>query len=146
MTHDSESVESQTARLLKSIASKWVSLISFNASARSQNVATSWNINISQQLCQWAIDQSDEIIKMLIELRDQRDMILKLNEQWIDLQVNHIKRLDELETNQMTIDTQEETIIKLREKVLSLKKKQRSADQSWSRQSTESQPTMNHLS
>ena len=84
---------------------------------RSQNVAISWNINMSQQLRQWAIDQSDEIIKMLIELRDQRDMTLKLNEQWIDVQVDHIKRLDELEINQMTIDTQEETIIELQEKV-----------------------------
>ncbi len=65
-------------------------------------------------------------------------MTLKLNEQWIDVQVNHIKRLDELENNQMTINTQEETIIDLREKVLSLKKKQRSANQIWSRQSTKS--------
>ncbi len=140
MIYDSESVESRTARLLKSTASKRVSLISFNASAKSQNVAISWNINMSQQLRQWAIDQSDEIIKMLIELRDQRDMTLKLNEQWIDVQVNHIKRLDELKNNQMTIDTQEETIIDLREKVLSLKKKQRSANQSQSRQSTKPLP------
>ncbi len=73
-------------------------------------------------------------------------MTLKLNEQWIDLQVNHIKRLNELEANQTTIDTQEEIIIELREKVLSLKKKQRSADQLRSRQSTESQSTTNHLS
>ncbi len=65
-------------------------------------------------------------------------MTLKLNEQWIDLQVNHIKRLDELEINQTTINTQEETIIELREKVLSLKKRRRSANQSWSRQSTKS--------
>jgi len=38
----------------------------------------------------------------------------------------------------MTINTQEETIIDLREKVLSLKKKQRSANQSRSRQSMKS--------
>ncbi len=138
MTRDFESVESWTARLLRSTASRRVFLISFDASAKSQNVATSWDINISQQLRQWAIDQSDEIIKMLIELRDQRDMTLKLNEQWIDVQVNHIKSLDELEINQMTINTQEETIVDLREKVLSLKKKQRSANQSRSRQSTKS--------
>ncbi len=50
---------------------------------------------------------------MLIELRDQRDMTLKLNEQWINLQVDHIKRLDELEINQTTINTQEETIVDL---------------------------------
>ncbi len=145
MTRDSESVESQTARLLRSIASKRVSLISFDASAKSQNVAISWNINTSQQLRQWAIDQSDEIIKMLIELRDQRDMTLKLNEQWIDLQVDHIKRLDELKINQTTIDTQEETIIDLWEKVLSLKKKQRSTNHSRSRQSTKSRASIeNH--
>jgi len=95
---------------------------------------------MSQQLRQWTIDQSDEIIKMLIELRDQWNMTLKLNEQWIDVQVNHIKRLDELEINQMTIDTQEETIVDLREKVLSLKKKQRSTNQFRSRQSTKSLP------
>ncbi len=93
---------------------------------------------MNQQLRQWAIDQSDEIIKMLIELRNQWDMTLKLNKQWIDVQVNHIKRLDELEINQMTINTQEETIVDLREKVLSLKKKQRSANQSRSRQFTKS--------
>ncbi len=54
---------------------------------------------MSQQLRQWAIDQSDEIIKMLIKLKDQWYMTLKLNEQWIDVQVNHIKRLDKLEIN-----------------------------------------------
>ncbi len=145
MTRDSESVETRTARLLRSIANRRVFLISFDASARFQNVATSWNINMSQQLRQWAINQSDEIIKMLIELRDQRDMTLKLNEQWIDLQVNHIKRLDELEINQTTIDTQEETIVKLREEVLNLKKRQRSANQSRSQQSTKSQASIkNH--
>ena len=133
MTCDSESVESRTTHLLKSTASRWVFLISVDVSAKSQNVAISWNINISQQLRQWVIDQLDEIIKMLIELRDQRDMTLKLNKQWINVQVDHIKRLDELKINQMTIDTKEETIIKLQEKVLSLKKKQRSVNQlrSW---------------
>ncbi len=140
MTRDSESVESRTARLLRSTASRRVFLISFDASAKSQNVAISWNINMSQQLRQWAIDQSDEIIKMLIELKDQRDMTLKLNEQWIDVQVDHIKRLDKLKNNQMTINIQEETIVDLRKKVLSLKKKQRSANQSRSRQPTKSLP------
>ncbi len=142
MTRDSESVESRTARLLRNTASRWVFLISVDASARSQNVAISWDINMSQQLRQWAINQSDEIIKMLIELKDQRDMTLKLNKQWIDVQVDHIKRLDELEINQVTIDTQEETIIKLQEKVLSLKKRQRSANQSRSRQSTKSRASI----
>ena len=46
----------------------------------------------------------------------------------------------------MTIDTQEETIVDLQEKVLSLKKKQRSANQSQSRQSTESRVSTKSLS
>ncbi len=140
MTCDSESVESRTACLLRSTANRRVFLISVDASAKFQNVAISWNINTSQQLRQWAIDQSDEIIKMLIELRDQQDMTLKLNKQWINVQVNHIKRLDELQINQITIDIQKETIVDLWKKVLSLKKKQRSANQSWSRQSMKSLP------
>ena len=130
MTCDSESVESWTAHLLKSIASKRVFLISFNVSARSQNVAISWNINMNQKLRQWTINQSDEIIKMLIELRDQQNMTLKLNKQWINLQVNHIKKLNELKINQTTINTQEKTIAELWEKVLSLKKRQHLANQS----------------
>ncbi len=40
----------------------------------------------------------------------------------------------------MTIDTQEETIVDLREKVLSLKKEQRSANQLRPRQSTKPLP------
>ncbi len=101
---------------------------------------------MNQQLRQWVINQSDEIIKMLIELKDQQDMILKLNEQWIDLQVNHIKRLNELEINQMTIDTQEKTIIKLQKKVLNLKKKQRSVNQSRSQQFTKYHDELTHES
>ena len=46
----------------------------------------------------------------------------------------------------MTIDIQEETIIELRKKVLSLKKRQRSANQSWSHQSTESRVSTKSLS
>jgi len=46
----------------------------------------------------------------------------------------------------MTIDTQEETIIELQEKVLSLKKKQRSTNQSQSHQSTISQASTKSLS
>ncbi len=45
----------------------------------------------------------------------------------------------------MTIDTQEETIIELREKVLSLKKGQRSADQPRPRQPTESRASTKSL-
>ena len=94
MTRNFESVESWTAHLLRSIASRCIFIISFDASAESQNITISWNINMSQQLHQWAHDQLNEIIKMLIELKDQRDMTLKLNEQWIVVQVEHDKRLN----------------------------------------------------
>ncbi len=145
MARDSEPVGPRTARLLRSTASRRVSLIPADASAGPQDAATPWDINTGQQLRQWAIDQPDEVIKMLVELRGQRDMALKLNEQWTDVQVDHIKRLDELEVNQVTIDTQEETIAGLREKVLSLKKGQRSADQPRPRQPTKPRaPTENY--
>ena len=82
---------------------------------------------------------------MLIELKDKQNMTLKLNEQWINLQVDHIKRLDELEINQMTINIQEEIIAELQKKVLSFKKRQRSTNQSRSQQSTKSQASIeNH--
>ncbi len=105
MIRDNESVESWTARLLRSTANRRVSLLSFNVSTEAKNVEISWNIKIEEQLRQWALDQLNEIIKMLDELRDQRDMTLKCNEHWIVLQVDHIKRLNELEINQTTIDT-----------------------------------------
>jgi len=131
--------------LLRSTANRRVSLLSFNVSTEAKNVEISWNIKIEEQLRQWALDQLNEIIKMLDELRDQRDMTLKCNEHWIVLQVDHIKRLDELEINQTTIDTQEETIVELWKKVLSLKKKQRSANQFRPRQSTKSRASIeNH--
>ncbi len=131
--------------MLRSTANRRVSLLSFNVSTEAKNVEISWNIKIEEQLRQWALDQLNEIIKMLDELRDQRDMTLKCNEHWIVLQVDHIKRLDELEINQTTIDTQEETIVELWKKVLSLKKKQRSANQFRPRQSTKSRASIeNH--
>ncbi len=94
MTRDFELVESQTARLLRSTVSKRVFLISVNASAKPQNAGISWNIKTEEQLRQWAHDQSNEIIKMLNELKSQQDMTLKLNEQWIVVQVEHDKRLN----------------------------------------------------
>ncbi len=150
MTRDSESVESRTARLLRSIASRRVSLISVNASARSQNADISWNIKTEEQLRQWAHDQSNEIIKMLNELRSQRDMTLKLNEQWIVVQVKHNKRLNQLKVKQIIIDTLEETNKRYQEKMLNLKNKLKevlhSMNQSWSRQSTESRVSTKSLS
>jgi len=142
MTCNFKSVESWTAHLLRSTVSKRIFIISFDVSAESQNVAISWNINMSQQLCQWAIDQSDEIIKMLIELRDQRNMTLKLNEQWIVVQVEHDKRLNQLKIKQMIINTLKEINKCYQEKMLNLKNKLKevlhSMNQFRSRQSTES--------
>ena len=150
MTCNFESVESRTAHLLRSTASRRIFIISFDASAESQNVTISWDINMSQQLHQWAHDQLNEIIKMLIELRDQRDMTLKLNEQWIVVQVKHDKRLNQLEIKQMIINTLEETNKRYWEKMLNLKNKLKkvshSANQSWSHQSTESQVSTKSLS
>ncbi len=131
-----KSVELWTTRLFRSTANKRVSLLSFNVSAESQNVAISWNIKIKEQLCQWAIDHSNEIIKMLNELRDQRDMTLKCNKHWIILQIKHIKRLKQLEINCTSMNTLKEINTQLREKMLSLKDRlkevQRSTNQSQS--------------
>ncbi len=141
MTCDFKSVEFRTTRLLRSIANRRVSLLSFNASAESQNVAISWNIKIKEQLRQWVLDQSNEIIKMLDELRDQQNMTLKCNEHWIILQVEHTQRLKQLEINCMTMNILEKINTRLQEKMLKLKEKQL-----WSQQSIESRFTMNHLS
>ncbi len=119
MIHDSESVESWTTRLLRSTANKRVSLLSFDVSAESQNVAISWNIKIEEQLRQWALDQLNEIIKMLDELRDQRDMTLKCNKHWIVLQVEHTQRLKQLEINCTTMNTLKEINTRLRETTFS---------------------------
>ena len=150
MTCNFESVEFRTTHLLRSIANRRVSLLSFNVSAESQNVAISWNIKIEEQLRQWALDQSNEIIKMLNKLRDQQDMTLKCNEHWIILQIEHIKRLKQLEINHTSMNTLEEINTRLQEKILSLKDKikevQRSVNQFQSWQSTESWSTTNHLS
>ncbi len=50
MIHNSKSIESWTAHLLRNTANRWVFLISVDASAKSQNVIISWNINMNQQL------------------------------------------------------------------------------------------------
>ena len=52
-----------------------------DASAEAEQAYTPWDIKSKEQLCQWAIDQLDEIIKMLDELRGQRDMALECIEQ-----------------------------------------------------------------
>ena len=146
MIRDNESIESWTAHLLKSTANKRISLLSFNASTEAKNVEISWNIKIEEQLHQWALNQLNEIIKMLNELRDQRDMTLKCNEHWIVLQVKHTQRLKQLEINCMTMNTLEKINTQLQKTMLKLKENQHSADQFWSRQSIESRSTTNHLS
>ncbi len=123
MTRDFKSVESRTACLLRSIASKWVSLISFDASVDVKNADTSWNIKTEEQLRQWAHDQLNKIIKMLNKLRSQWDMTLKLNEQWIVVQVEHDKRSNQLEIKQMIIDTLKEINKCYWKKMLNLKNK-----------------------
>ncbi len=150
MTRDSESVESRTARLLKSTTNRQVFLISFDASVNVKNADISWNIKTEEQLHQWAYNQSNEIIKMLNKLKSQRNMTLKLNEQWIVVQVKHDKRLNQLEIKQMIIDTLKETNKCYWKKMLNLKNKLKkvlhSTNQSWSHQSTESQVSTKSLS
>ena len=150
MTCNFESVKSRTARLLRSIASKQVSLISFDVSVDIKNVDILWNIKTEEQLRQWAYDQSNEIIKMLNKLKSQRDTTLKLNEQWIVVQVEHDKRLNQLEIKQMIIDILKETNKRYREKMLHLKNKLKevshSANQSQFCQSTESRVSTKSLS
>lgn len=53
------------------------------------------------------------------------------------MQTEHNKRLNELEVNQTAIDTQKETMTRLRAKVLSLKKSQRSTERLRPRQLTQ---------
>ncbi len=77
-------------------------------------------------------------------------MTLKLNEQWIVVQVEHDKRLNQLKIKQMIIDTLEEINKCYQEKMLNLKNKLKevlhSVNQSQSHQSTESRVSMKSLS
>ncbi len=77
-------------------------------------------------------------------------MILKCNKHWIILQVEHVKRLKQLEINHTSMNTLKEINTWLQEKMLSLKDKlkevQHSVNQLWPQQFTESQSTTNHLS
>ncbi len=68
-----------------------------DAPAGAEQADTPWNIKNKEQLCQWASDQPDEVIKMLDELRGQRDMALECTEQWILVQDDHKKRAEQLE-------------------------------------------------
>ncbi len=77
-------------------------------------------------------------------------MTLKFNEQWIVVQVEHDKRLNQSKIKQMIINTLEEINKHYWEKMLNLKNKFKevlhSANQSQSHQSTEFQVSMKSLS
>ncbi len=87
---------------------------------------------------------------MLNELKSQWDITLKLNEQWIIVQVEHDKRLNQLKIKQMIINTLEEINKCYWKKMLNLKNKLKevshSANQSWFHQSTESWVSTKSLS
>ncbi len=60
---------------------------------------------------------------MLNELKSQQNMTLKLNEQWIVVQVEHDKRLNQLKIKQMIINILEKINKCYQEKMLNLKNK-----------------------
>ncbi len=60
---------------------------------------------------------------MLNELESQQNMTLKLNEQWIVIQVKHDKRLNQLKIKQMIINTLEEINQHYWKKMLNFKNK-----------------------
>ncbi len=138
MTRDVESVESRTARLLRSTVNRRVSLLLINVSVEAEEATTSWNIKSKKQLCQWVANQLDQIIDMLNELRSQRNLTLQLNELWILVQDDHKKRAKQLEVAFEKNDELEEKINQLQSERLNFKAKQRQADQSMSRQETQS--------
>ncbi len=138
MTCDVESVESRTARLLRSTVNRRVSLLLIDVSVEAEEATTSWNIKNKKQLCQWVANQLDQIINMLNELRSQRDLTLQLNEHWILVQDNHKKRAKQLEVAFKKNDELEEKINQLQSEWLNFKAKQRQADRSMSRQETQS--------
>jgi len=138
MTHDVELVESWTARLLRSIVNRRVSLLLIDVSVEAEEATTSWNIKNKKQLCQWIANQLNQIIDMLNKLWSQQDLTLQLNEHWILVQDDHKKRVKQLEVTFEKNDELEEKINQLQSERLNFKAKQRQADQSMSRQETQS--------
>ncbi len=137
MTRDVESVESRTTRLLRSTVNRRVSLLPIDASAEAEEAATSWNINIEEQLFHWASNQLDEVINMLNELRSQRDLTLQLNEHWLLVQDDHKKRAKQLEAAFDKNDELEKKINQLQGERLNSRAKQRQADRPMPRQDTQ---------
>ncbi len=138
MTRDVESVESRTTRLLRSTVNRRVSLLLIDASVKAEKADISWNINIEEQLFHWVSNQLDEVIKMLNELRSQRDLTLQLNEHWLLIQDDHKKRAKQLEVTFDKNDELEKKINQLQGERLNFRAKQRQADQSMSHQDTQS--------
>ncbi len=138
MTHDVESVESWTTRLLRSIVNRRVSLLFINASVEAEKAVIAWNINIEKQLFHWISNQLNEVINMLNELRSQRNLTLQLNEHWLLVQDDHKKRAKQLEVAFDKNDELEKKISQLQDEWLNFRAKQRQADQSMPRQDTQS--------
>jgi len=138
MTHDVESVELWTTRLLKSTVNRRVSLLLIDASVEAEKAVIAWNINIEKQLLHWVSNQLDEVINMLNELRSQRDLTLQLNEHWLFVQEDHKKRAKQLEVAFDKNDELEKKISQLQGERLNFRAKQRQADRSMSRQDTQS--------
>ncbi len=138
MTHDVESVEFWTTRLLKSTVNRRVSLLFINASVEAEKVVILWNINIEEQLFHWVSNQFNEVINMLNELRSQRDLTLQLNEHWLLVQDDHKKKAKQLEVTFNKNDELEKKINQLQDERLNFRVKQHQADQFMSRQDTQS--------
>ncbi len=137
MTRDVESVELRTTRLLRSIVNRRVSLLLIDASVEAEKAVIAWNINIEKQLLHWIINQLDEVINMLNELRSQRDLTLQLNEHWLLVQEDHKKRAKQLEVAFDKNDELEKKINQLQGERLNFRAKQRQADRPMPRQETQ---------
>ncbi len=138
MTCDVKSVELQTTRLLRSIVNRRVSLLFINASVEAEKAVILWNINIEEQLFHWVSNQFDEVINMLNEFQSQWDLTLQLNEHWLLIQDDHKKRAKQLKFTFDKNDELEKKINQLQDEQLNFRAKQRQADQSMSRQDTQS--------
>ncbi len=133
-----KSVELWTTCLLKSIVSRKVSLLFIDASVEAEKAVISWNINIKKQLFHWVSNQLNEVINMLNELWSQWDLTLQLNKHWLFVQDNHKKRAKQLEVAFDKNDDLEKKISQLQGEWLNFRAKQRQANQSMSRQDTQS--------
>ncbi len=137
MARDAEPVGPRTTRLLRSTASRRVSLLPTDAPAGAEEAAIAWNINTEEQLFHWASNQPNEVINMLNELRSQRDLALQLNEHWLLVQDDHKKRAEQLEAAFDKNDELEEKVSQLQGERLNSRAEQRQADRPMPRQDTQ---------